>query len=218
MSSLLIATLLLAAAPEADSDAIKKPHEMRNAISAALVAEATAKTPSSRVVAVRELSQLYREVLRDTLLAQDERLRLKAKLWARLTKIKKEIERKQAYARRNARSSRVKSDAAQLEDNANDQIAALISSQFALAGRAIGGPTAVVGQASGAYGGMSRQDYGEELVELIQSTIAPDTWDVNGGPGSIRYFANLQVLVVRQMGNVHGEVAPLLDGLRRAGP
>jgi hypothetical protein len=30
----------------------------------------------------------------------------------------------------------------------------------------------------------------EMLLELIQSTIAPDTWEINGGRGSIFYFAN----------------------------
>lgn len=45
-----------------------------------------------------------------------------------------------------------------------------------------------------------------ELIELIQSTIEPDHWDVNGGKGSIRYFANLKVLVVRAKSDVHYQI------------
>lgn len=29
-----------------------------------------------------------------------------------------------------------------------------------------------------------------ELINLIQTTIAPDTWEINGGRGSIYYFPN----------------------------
>ncbi|MBI3861234.1 MAG: hypothetical protein HY290_05005 [Planctomycetia bacterium] len=30
----------------------------------------------------------------------------------------------------------------------------------------------------------------QELINLIQTTIAPDTWEINGGKGSIYYFPN----------------------------
>ena len=42
------------------------------------------------------------------------------------------------------------------------------------------------GAAAGPAGGGANNaddDYGPALVELIQTTIAPATWDVNGGPG-----------------------------------
>jgi hypothetical protein len=58
-------------------------------------------------------------------------------------------------------------------------------------------------------------DYGDELVELIQTTIAPTTWDVNGGVGTIRYFRNLRVLVVRQTDETHEALGGLLGGLRQ---
>jgi len=37
-----------------------------------------------------------------------------------------------------------------------------------------------------------------KLIELIQKAISPDTWDVNGGNGTISYFSLLKVLVIRQ--------------------
>lgn len=63
----------------------------------------------------------------------------------------------------------------------------------------------------GAPGGGAEEE-GEALVELIRRTIAPDSWDVNGGPGSITYFRPLKVLVVRQTGEIHW----LLGGFRQA--
>lgn len=53
------------------------------------------------------------------------------------------------------------------------------------------------------------------LIDLIQTTIAPETWDVNGGKGSIRYYSPLQVLVVRQTGEVHHQFGGVLGQLRR---
>ncbi|MEX0714917.1 MAG: hypothetical protein WD278_21510 [Pirellulales bacterium] len=68
----------------------------------------------------------------------------------------------------------------------------------------------------GAAGGAAQPgDLGLELVELIQRTVAPQTWDVNGGQGTIRYWAPLHVLVVRQTGEVHGQIGGVVRGLRR---
>jgi hypothetical protein len=56
------------------------------------------------------------------------------------------------------------------------------------------------------------EDEGEALVELIRSTIAPDTWDTAGGPGTIYYWNQWKVLVVRQTQEVHW----MIGGLRGA--
>jgi len=55
---------------------------------------------------------------------------------------------------------------------------------------------------------------GRRLIGLIQTTIAPDTWDVNGGRSTARYFDLYQVLVIRAPQSVHGEVDDLLGGAR----
>ena len=54
----------------------------------------------------------------------------------------------------------------------------------------------------------------EELVDLITSTIQPDTWMDNGGPGSIDAFRGL--LVVDQKLDVHEQIEDLLARLRLA--
>jgi hypothetical protein len=59
-------------------------------------------------------------------------------------------------------------------------------------------------------------DNGPALVELIQRTIAPTSWDVNGGPGSIYYWYPGHALVIRQMDSVHEDIDGLLRQLERA--
>lgn len=189
------------------------PQAVRNEIRDAMRSEALAKDDDARLVATRRLTRMFQEVKRNTAIAKDERIRLHALVWSRLTKIKKREEAKMAYAQRNPRQA---AEQAQRE-TAERQFVALAASQYELAGGATVGPSQAL-HAVSARGGAGAGDRGEELVDLITKTIAPDTWDINGGPGSIVYYQNLQVLVVRQMGEVHGDVAGLLDGLRRAGP
>jgi hypothetical protein len=80
-----------------------------------------------------------------------------------------------------------------------------------------GGALAPGAQPGAAQPGAARTiDYGPELVELIQATISPATWDINGGNGSVVYFAPLQVLVVSAPGTVHNQVGGVLGQLRAA--
>ena len=53
-----------------------------------------------------------------------------------------------------------------------------------------------------------------QLINLIQRTIAPDSWDVNGGKGSIFFYSPLNVLVIRATGGVQGQVGDTLGQLR----
>ncbi|MEM9701163.1 MAG: hypothetical protein AAF907_01815 [Planctomycetota bacterium] len=54
-----------------------------------------------------------------------------------------------------------------------------------------------------------------QLINLIQSVIAPETWDVNGGPSTISYFEMYQIMVVRAPQQVQEEIGGLLGGLRK---
>lgn len=53
------------------------------------------------------------------------------------------------------------------------------------------------------------------LIELVTSTIEPQSWDEVGGPGSIREYQTTLSLVIRQTQQVHDEIADLLGQLRR---
>ena len=55
----------------------------------------------------------------------------------------------------------------------------------------------------------------QPLIDLIQSTVAQETWDTQGGPGAIRPFDTNLSLVVSQTQEVHEEIANLLEQLRR---
>lgn len=81
-----------------------------------------------------------------------------------------------------------------------------LSSRGSTALSPMGGP--------GGMGGGVMADF-EPLIELIQTTIAPDTWDAVGGPGAVSEFQNNLSLVISQTQEVHEQIADLLDQLRR---
>jgi len=61
---------------------------------------------------------------------------------------------------------------------------------------------------------MRPADHGD-LVSLINSTVAPSTWDEVGGPGSIGFCPHIDVLLVSQEPRVHEEIADLLAKVRQ---
>ena len=63
--------------------------------------------------------------------------------------------------------------------------------------------------------GPRRRDHHGALTQLVSQTVAPDTWDDVGGPGSIEIFRNGESLVVSQTTEVHEEIAELLAALRK---
>ncbi len=67
---------------------------------------------------------------------------------------------------------------------------------------------------AGSFGG---GDNGPELVSLIEATIHPEHWDINGGPGHIHYYRPVMVLIVRAGSVQHEDMSNLLEGLRESG-
>jgi general secretion pathway protein D len=63
-------------------------------------------------------------------------------------------------------------------------------------------------------GGAAYADF-DTLIELITSTIAPDSWDEVGGAGAIEQFPVNLSLVISQTQEVHEQIQDLLDQLRR---
>ncbi|HIQ22870.1 MAG TPA: general secretion pathway protein GspD, partial [Planctomycetes bacterium] len=63
-------------------------------------------------------------------------------------------------------------------------------------------------------GGAALADF-QSLINLIQTTVQPDTWDTVGGPGSIAPFPTNLSIVVSQTQEVHEEIVDLLEQLRR---
>ncbi|MGD9724597.1 MAG: hypothetical protein AB7O59_25130 [Pirellulales bacterium] len=69
------------------------------------------------------------------------------------------------------------------------------------------------GQANGTLPGET--EGAQQLIDLIQESVAPETWDVRGGPGTMMYFAPKKVLVIRQTGDAHEQLQDLIRQLRR---
>ncbi len=75
---------------------------------------------------------------------------------------------------------------------------------------AVGGAAAPQGRNAG----RNFPDYGPLLVQLIQDTISPSSWDVNGGKSTIVYYRLGRALVVRAPQSLHGAIGPLLGQLQ----
>jgi len=81
-----------------------------------------------------------------------------------------------------------------------------------------GGPPATGSMPSIPFGppsvGGSQADF-QSLIDLIQATVAPQTWNTVGGQGAIQPFPTNLSLVISQTQEVHEEIADLLVQLRR---
>jgi general secretion pathway protein D len=71
-----------------------------------------------------------------------------------------------------------------------------------------------VGNGPGGMGGGVQADF-DTLIELVTSTISPDSWLDNGGKGTISGFPTNLSLVVSQTQDIHQDIADLLVQLRR---
>jgi Flp pilus assembly secretin CpaC len=56
----------------------------------------------------------------------------------------------------------------------------------------------------------------EQLIRLLVNTVAPQSWDSRGGPGTVDYFPLTMSLAVRQSPAVQKQVAEVLASLRSA--
>lgn len=70
------------------------------------------------------------------------------------------------------------------------------------------------GGGPGGFGGGVQPDF-DQLIELITTTVEPESWEELGGPGSIAPFSTNLSLVVSQTQEVHDRLADLLAQLRR---
>ncbi|MFP6693257.1 MAG: hypothetical protein VB875_09585 [Pirellulales bacterium] len=163
------------------------------------------------------LISLYQELVDDKSLHHSERSRLRNRLRSRLLRLTEEF-----YHDLRRRENRVEVVRRRAEAEKNPEKLKLIEEDEAVLAQ-WGGMLGQVlgGGAGGGGGGRAEQDHGEDLVELIERVIAPDFWDVNGGPGRIVYYKNLKVLIISATSEVHEQIGGgrggLLDKLRRAG-
>jgi hypothetical protein len=149
----------------------------------------------------REYLALYKDLQRDTVLAKSTRQELSGKVRFRLAALAKKL-RKQAAADRRTADKRQADQQAQPPDSIDpgkhgDPLA-----------QQVGPPGGAGGSAAG---GRAARDAGEDLADLIESTISPSTWARNGGLGDIYYWRPGMALVILAPQAVHGDVGGLLD-------
>ena len=191
--------------------------ELREAASAALRRWAR---PSSMItddkeaeLAAREFLVLYGELQADRKMARSQREPLRHKIRGRLMALAGQIKKRVAVEKRLADAKRPESvNAAKLPRD-------VLGQRRGFGGRGFGGPGFGGGMMGGGRfgGGPPNDDHGEELVELIQKTIAPHTWDVNGGLGSIYYWRQGRALIIRQTGDVHDQIGGVLEQMGKMG-
>src|SRR4029077_4821017 len=76
------------------------------------------------------------------------------------------------------------------------------------------GPVDLVENHDFAGGGGVQADF-TSLMNLISTTVQPDSWEALSGPGSVMPYRTTLSLVIRQTQAVHEEIADLLGQLRR---
>mgnify|MGYP004253988137 CR=1 FL=1 len=173
--------------------------QYEEALSRQLIAEATAKSNADHELAVIELTKLYSELINDSRTPLSPTLnRYRVKLRSRLMKVLRELEIR--IAREVSHPTRSNSD----------RLQSALQRHLSAVNRQIGGAKHLLSPRAGA----SVSDYGPQLVALIQRTITPQFWDVNGGQGVIVYYAPLRLLVVRATSQVHGQIRDLNGMLR----
>lgn len=178
-------------------------------ISSALRNEAKAKDPAQQAAAVEQLCRIHAEIVADArYTASDALKKYRARLWSRLLAAKQRLQRDVAEEAGDGRLP-----AAALVDDDLRFAAAAMASSLSLADFANGAPSGLLARGGAAQTASNAQ----ALIELIERTIDPDFWDVNGGPGTIVYYPNLQCLVIRATSEVHGKIGGVLGGAREAG-
>lgn len=171
--------------------------DLRRSVKAAL-AKPLGDDVEEQASQARELLALHAKVTARESLTTSERERLLTRLRGRMARLAKSLARGLAEERANDAKGMADSEsAAGLSQSASASTSGLAQTP-----------------PPGASGGASQAD-AQSLIDLIQATIAPSSWDVNGGQGSIVYWPLGQALVVRQTSEVHEQLGGAVGRLRK---
>jgi hypothetical protein len=229
MSTLLVAVVMLAAQPgepgyqsPSGAAAAEQPAELRTGTKLRDAAREALRRwakpgDDDAQPAAREFLGLYKELQQDTQVPKSQREELRSKVRSRLGNLAQQIA-KQAVEKRLQQRDLPKAlqDAGVLAQWGGMGPGGFGGMMPGMRPGMMPGPMAGMG-AGGAAGAAVADDYGQQLVELIQATIAPHTWDTNGGPGSIYYWRPGRALVIRASDDVHEDIGGVIGQLQRAG-
>ncbi len=171
--------------------------------------------------AIVDLCVLHRQIVSDSRYEDNPSLvNLRAQVANRLKKCQQDMEISQRRATRAAQKLAKKSNdkradalflAAELEQNDDYELAGELSQQLHVAGQLIGGPSQVFSYANGNFGPGNAQD----LIQLIETTIDPDSWRTNGGNGRMFFYQPACALVVSASMQTQERMTDLLRQMRR---
>jgi hypothetical protein len=189
-----------ASSPSAETKAAREPAAIRREVSELLKADNSNPDDEVRAKQVRRMCEVYLEVVGDErFLTSPTFQQQKAKLYTRLLRIRDELKRRSHMENRGREA-----------DQAQRELAGSLAAHLQLASQTLGGPATVF---EGASGGGAVADP-DPLIDLITETINPSHWNVNGGPGSIKFYGPALALVVRASSEVQGRVGDVIGGLR----
>ena len=175
--------------------------ELRQDVKAALRREAVTRKRGDNTPEILRLAETYLRLAGDPRSDSSEMLRqLGRKIRSRLIVVRKHVAK--TLAKR--------------KDDKHQSLTPIKRRRHVLA-QQIAVPPQLAPQLIGGNANQVPNDFGDDLVELIERVISPALWDVNGGAGSIVYFAPLNALVVTAPQDVQGQINDLLLQLRAAG-
>lgn len=199
-------------APEIETPEARRFHEIDRDIMVAIRQANAAKSDDERALAVYDLVDLHREIVGHPRFVESDVLKeYRNRVASPLIRIRTELSKR----KRDLRPSGVPSESQKVREALGEQMSLTAHSlggplQMLLAGR----PRTESSTNKGHAGGAGRAD-GQSLIDLIQRTIRPEFWDVNGGPGSMVYWDAWHCLVVRATAEVHHQIGGLNGALRQ---
>jgi hypothetical protein len=160
--------------------------------------------------AAREFLKLYEELRQDTGLAPKVRTDLGRQVRLRLKNLATQITK--ALAKQSREKAGPKSVAKGKEEAVMAQWGAGVNRGGMMGGGMMGG-----GMPGGAMqgGAPANDDYGPDLVDLIQKTVYKDIWDVNNGPATIHYWRQGRALIVTAPDEVHEALQDTVQQMER---
>lgn len=218
--------------------------ELRRAVATSMRLANTAK-PNDLAPAVKSLADVYDQLGGNTSLAGKERLRLGLQVRSRLQRFASQLRYQQTHGAVSAKPVAENGAMGAAGPPANNGLNDMVELIQTTIGRPDDwlaqqiGPIPGAGNGQGAAGGigasggrgqqqggggafgngdaLARQTTANaaDLVDLIQKTIDPPSWDINGGPGSIMYFGNLQALIVNQTEENYEAIGGVFGGMRK---
>lgn len=194
----------------------RPPHEIRRAVHDALRSQAST-TDAAQEAAVRELIALYYEVQASALFSEPTQKQLSGLIRNRLARVQKALQQD---------IDPIENPPGPADPLAPQAILAQIpgnrAGQNPQRGPAAGNvpQQRASGSRPGGGGNFNAATVrnAENLIDLIETTIAPKSWQSAGGMGTIMYFSPSQVLVIRQTDGIHAQVGAGIQNLRGQQP